>query len=482
MARVLLVKAAKPGLAISGIVPPLGLLSLAAVLRNAGHSPRIYDAGLEKNPLGVLRSLVEDWRPHIIGISALTIETGFAVEAIKVIRAWNRAVPVVIGGPQATAMPEKTLAWSGADAVVAGEAEDIIVPLVEAMLERAEPKLPGVFTSNNATGNILNRMAPPPALDALPLPAWDLVDMKRYFALHSTATPSPWRYATIVMSRGCPWHCVFCHNMHGKKLRKRSVEHINAELEYHLRTLGSAAIEILDDTPNLDLDWAKSVLERFLRTNGRLRPAYTGGLRTDRMDLEFIRLMAAAKTAFANLAFESGDPEVQKLIKKHLDLEAARRNASMIVREGIYCNGTFMLGFPGETLEQMLKTVRYALSLPIPQALFFRVVPLPGSELWEYYAQKLGERIDDFDDYFFSNINLSAVPDRVFRAIHAFAYAAFYSSPSRAWRVLRLYPNRKMLPIRVIETCAAFGSRVLPRAPWSRVKDVLVGASRVMAS
>lgn len=460
MARVLLVNSRRPGLSIGGIVPPLGLLYLAAVLRErARHEVRILDTSIEKTPFETLRALLTSWQPDILGISFLTTQLPFALKVVRTVRAWKPNIPLMIGGPHATAIPKKTLIQTEADAVVCGEAEEVIVPLVEALINGEVPRLPGVVTQSNLDAPDPVGLAPVPDLDALPLPARDLVDLNRYLGRHSMATPSPWRYATIMMSRGCPWQCVFCHAIHGKRLRKRTIEGIREEINAIQRYLGSGFVEILDDAPNLDLSWGKAVVEEFIRTNGRLRPAFTGGLRSDRFDDEFARLMARARAAFANLAFESGDADIQRQIKKYLDLDKARQTAEIVNRYNIYANGTFMLGFPDETLEQMLKTVRFALSLPLPQALFFRVLPLPGTALWEEYIRRGGGSLDVFDDYYFSPINMSAVPDRVFNNLYRFAYLSFYGRPTTIARILRLYPNRSKLPHRAFETVLAVASR-----------------------
>jgi radical SAM superfamily enzyme YgiQ (UPF0313 family) len=449
MAKVLFLKPSAMRDHDGALVPPMGIMYLAAVLRErGGHAIRLLDTRLSRNWEKELVSCLQDFQPDVVGISALTLEIPSAIALIQAVRAWSPSVPVMVGGPHATACPEGSLALFQADAIVVGEGEEIIDPLVSALASRELPTLPGVLTrAEDPFGGMISS-APVPDLDSLPFPAWDLIDLDAYGRRHSMCSLSPWRYATLVTSRGCPWRCTYCHGIHGKRLRVRSLDSVAAELDLLKARLGSGAIELLDDNFNAIPERGKQILELFCQRSDQIQPVFANGVRSDRVDEEMLDLLARAGTRFMSFAIESADPKIQEAIKKRLDLDAARRAIEGAASRGLYTNGFFMLGFPGETRSQILKTLRFSRSVPLVQALFFRVLPMPGSALGEQYGSLESAQSDHIDDYYTSNVNLSAVSDAELAMLLRVAYLGFYGRPKQIKTVLRAMPDLSILPER----------------------------------
>ncbi|MBP7125442.1 B12-binding domain-containing radical SAM protein [Myxococcota bacterium] len=443
--RILLLKPSRLRAYQDALVPPMGLLSLAAVLRKSGHQVRLLDLRLERHPAQALTSMMEEYRPDAVGISTLTFELPATQRKVKWIRSIAPEMPIVLGGPQPTAMPRESLERTGADAVVVGEGEEVVVPLFEALAERSRPPdLPGVLLRGQEDREVCR--APVPDLAALPIPAWDLVDLDAYARRKSMSALSPWRYATIMTTRGCPWRCSYCHAIHGKRLRRRPLEAVREELEVIQHQLGEGVLEVLDDNFNMDQAWASEVLETLIRMGGTLRPAFPNGVRSDRLDRDLIALMARVRTAFMSFAIETGDPDMQRRIRKNLDLDAARQAIDEAVRRGIFSNGFFMMGFPGERLDQMWRTIRFAVESPLHMALFFRVVAMPGTALWqEVHGQRNIELDQVEEDYFLNPLNLSEVPDVVMKSLYRLAWLRFYGNPRRLARLLAAYPDKTHL-------------------------------------
>jgi radical SAM superfamily enzyme YgiQ (UPF0313 family) len=439
---VLLVKAARVTLPGTTIVPPLGLMYLASRLRqDIGCSVHVLDTNLSEDWRRDLGRALDELAPDVLGISALSVERRHAKAVARFAKGRRPGLPIMVGGPHATSFPTDLLAEPSIDAVLVGEGEEVIARLVEALVGRGAPgALPGVYTAAFPPGKA-PVFAPIPDVDALPLPAWDLVRPRDYFAHRSMSGVSSWAYAVMATSRGCPYRCTFCHNVHGKRFRPRSVESVKEEMELLGRVLGTGVVEFLDDGFNLDTDRAKRILEAFVATGGRLRPAFPNGLRADRADLELLDLVKAARSPLLAFAVESASPRIQKLIRKDLDLDRTRVIAEAAARRGLYTNGFFMLGFPGETRAEMLQSIRYAVTTPFSMAYFFKVVPYPGTGLWESVAARLPGIEDRFDaDFYSSPFNLSAVSDREFAVLYWLAYAAFYGRPGTLWGLMRKYP------------------------------------------
>jgi radical SAM superfamily enzyme YgiQ (UPF0313 family) len=450
MARVLLVKASHLDLIEHAVVPPLGLLYLAAVLRErSAHRARVLDLRLHFDWENALAAALLEHRPDVVGISALTTERRHLAAVADLTKRLAPNTRVIAGGPHPTALPFTCVRHAAMDAVVAGEGEEVIVPLVDRLVDCSEVEsLPGVYTArSDATAPV--RHAPPPDVESLPLPAWDLIELSAYHRRPSMSTPSPWRYAPISTSRGCPYPCSYCHSCHGKRHRARSVASVQAELELLGRRLGEGVIEVVDDAFNFQWDRAGRILELFARGDGRLRPSFPNGLRADALDESTVALLARSRTPFVSFGIESGCVRVQRRIGKDLDLEQARRAIGWAADRGIYCNGFFMLGFPTETAAEMVETIRFAVAARLDQAHFFRVIPFPGTRLW----RELGPRAPQIEreletTYYTSRINLSTVPDWELEALWRLAYASFYLRPRQLLRLGRGFPNRAALASR----------------------------------
>lgn len=458
MARLLLVKASNVNLDGS-MVPPLGLLYLAAVLRaRGGHEVRILDLRLHRDWRPVLRKLLQEFDPHVVGFSAISPEYANCRQAVHLVRSWRADCPVVVGGPHASALPVQVLSDTGADAVVVGEGEEVVTPLVNALADRSPPPaLDGVVTRDTSGGPWT--FAPRPDLDALPLPAWDLVDLAPYHRRQSMSAIGPYRYAVIATSRGCPYGCAYCHEVHGKRLRVRGPASVAEELKALERLLDRGFVEVLDDSFNIRRDHAKAVLGLFARSDGRLRPVFGNGLRADRLDDETLDLLRRCRCPEVSLAIESASPRIQEAFGKNLDLDEARRTVRGAARRGLYTVGFFMLGFPGETREEMRQTVRFALEEPITQALFNFVLPLPGTRLASLAPSRWREPDAwTHESFYQTKINLSAVSSRELQRTYRRAYGSFYTRPGKLygivarhpfkWRLLRRFPMvlRLVLP------------------------------------
>lgn len=462
MARVLLVKASNVNFDGS-VVPPLGLLYLAAVLRSRGeHDVRILDLRLFCDWRRALRGLLDEFDPHVVGFSAISMEYRNCREAIRVARERRPDQPVLVGGPHASALPERTLRETAADAVVVGEGEEVVAPLVEALSSGSRPSpLDGVVTRDDCGRT--PTPAPRPDLDALPLPAWDLVDLAPYHRRQSMSAVGPYRYAVISTSRGCPFDCAYCHDLHGKRLRTRSVEAVAEELDAIQRLLGRGFVEVLDDSFNVKRDHARRVLELFARTDGRLRPVFGNGLRADRLDDDLLDLFRRCRCPEVSIAIESASPRIQEAFGKNLDLDAARRAVRGAARRGLYSVGFFMLGFPGETREEMQQTIRFALDEPITQALFNFVQPLPGTRLAPL-ASPVWQKDDPWtrESFYRSTINLSAVSDRELQRTYRRAYRSFYTRPGKVAGILARHPFKARLVRRALMVVRLAVPRRLP--------------------
>jgi radical SAM superfamily enzyme YgiQ (UPF0313 family) len=195
-------------------------------------------------------------------------------------------------------------------------------------------------------------------LDALPFPDYRDLDIRRYLGKHPhTAVGRP--YASLICSRGCPYSCIFCHAIFGKRVRHRSPEVIARECRQIYDQHGINNFIIADDSFNTNLPWAKEVFRQIAALQIQPRIFFSNGLRGDNVDDEFLDLLVAAGTVEVVYAIESAAPRIQQLLKKRLDIPKVERAIVETAKRGIIVNGFFMIGFPSETREELQATVDF---------------------------------------------------------------------------------------------------------------------------
>ena len=256
-------------------------------------------------------------------------------------------------------------------------------------------------------------------------------------------------FATIFSSRACPWRCTYCHNSYGKKFRERSARHVLEEVDFLVSKYGVRELVFYDDIFNFKPDRAKAICRGLIDRNYGLKLTFPNGLRGDILDEELVDLMTEAGMYRAMIAIESGVPRIQKVMKKNLRLPQTKKIVDYMATKGVMTHGAFMLGFPTETREEMEETIRWARDSSFHTAAFYRVIPFKGTELFKQVEEAGHTLPTDWSHYepYFSDINVSAVPESEISKIRRSAYFRFYLSPKRLWSIFRLIPNKlHMIP------------------------------------
>jgi radical SAM superfamily enzyme YgiQ (UPF0313 family) len=421
-------------------IPDLGLGYLATGLRAAGHTPVLHvpDSGEWK----VERAL-EAIRAHSIdavGMKVMTADLAACRQVHDTVRHAYPHMPIVLGGPHVCGAGESVFSqFPGLDFAIVGEADRSFPRFIELLRDHdARPPayalqgIPGLMWRHS--GAI--RSNPPDIiddLDALGWPAWDLLDpetMRIPFNLfYSRRHP----IVGISTARGCTTHCTFCaiHLIEGRRYRSRSADHVLDEMELLVRKHGVREIQILDSNCIQDkarmIRICRGILERRLDISW----SCPNGVKAHSVDEELAEWMAKSGCHFVFLGIESGSRRIQKLIRKDLDLDRLPEKIAILKRSGINVGGFFMLGFPGETRDEISETVNLALSLDIDVAALSVLVPLPGSEIFEQLHPDIAGR---FADCVFQNAHndLARVPPQELHAIAGRTFVRLFLKPSRA--------------------------------------------------
>ncbi|MFO8009238.1 MAG: radical SAM protein [Dehalococcoidia bacterium] len=432
--------------------PPVGLGYLShAVKSERGDEVRIIDARRFRLSENTVICQAAEFVPDVIGVTAMTFEAPEATSLISRIKQEWPHIPVMLGGPHPTGFGPELLKKVEADYLVIGEGEDTLVELLGAIESGSEPvNIKGIaWRDENGNVRINGLRGFIEDTERLGID-WASVKPDHYFGLWrrnamNTVARSP-RRLPVFTSRGCPYGCAYCHHIFGRKYRAFDVDRTVLEMIGLRDRYGVREFEIIDDNFNVDLERAKTIMREIIDRKLGCWLTFTNGLRADRMDEELLDLTIRAGTYRIDYAIESASPRIQNLVHKNLDLDRAREVVNMTAARRVVTGTYNMLGFPGETADEMAQTIDFAVSLKNHIASFFYLMPFPGTELAESDpALREKARHLDFGDASGIALNISAVPDEALRKTRQHAYRRFYYSPRRVARILRDVPHNPRL-------------------------------------
>lgn len=388
--------------------PPLATLITASVLRQRGHDIHLFDAMLAAG-VEEFRTALARVRPSVVAI----VEDNFNFltkmctvrmreAALEMVRAAKDAgASVAVNGSDATDHPARYLA-AGADAVILGEVEPTLVELVELWRQTPHAGLEQVaglaLPARDASGVWRTATRDPlDDLDALPLPAWDLVDVDRYRrAWTGTHGRLSWN---MVASRGCPYQCNWCAKpLFGRRYTQRSPGSVAEELHHLRQTVAPDHVWFADDIFGLTPWW----IEAFARevTARGARTAFTMQSRVNLMKPSVIAALAEAGAEEVWLGVESGSQRILDAMDKGTSVEQVRQATRNLKAHGIRSCWFIQLGYRGEQWTDIV-TTRDLIRQEWPDDIGVSVAyPLPGTKFFDLVKAELGPKTnwDDSDD------------------------------------------------------------------------------------
>ena len=368
-------------------IQPMGLLYLASALRGAGHRVRIIDGEVERIDRESMAAIVAAERPDVFGITSTTAQATRAFALAKAVKARSPESFVVLGGPHASSLPERSLQECEAlDAVVFGEGEQTILDIMDRLAARES--LEGVHgTAYRDPGGIVVNASRELVddLDTIPFPAWDLIPMQKYVA--STWFPNKVKqYANIFTSRGCPYGCTFCgaKTTWTRKFRARSPENVIAEMEEVYGRFGIPNFFISDDLFTLKRQRVFEICSLILEK--QLPITWTCLSRVNTVDAEMLAFMKRAGCYLISYGLESGSQDVLDKLDKGTTVEQGIKAVEMTKAAGIKVFGSFMIGSPGETTETVEATIRLIRRMKLDEVGLGVTTAYPGTDLFEEFG------------------------------------------------------------------------------------------------
>ena len=375
-----------------GTMAPINLCYLAAYGRQQHPDVdfSIIDAEVLKYGHKETIERVAKYMPELIGISAVTPVFDSVIQLTKQLKIRFPKTKIMIGGAHPSALPEGTLYETGADFAVIGEGEEQFSHIIGKLKDRSddwsELKGTAYFDHN---GKVKRGPAQEVIqdLDALPLPARDLIDNKLYL-------PAPTKRVRggpntlLVAGRGCPYNCGFCsaQTVWTRRIRSRSPESIVDEVQHCIEDYGIRSFHFTDELFTVKKARVLEICKSFIENN--LEMAWDCSARAHHLDMETLEAMREAGCSQISFGIESGNQNILQKIDKVLDLKEAERVVRLTQKAGIKTHASYMFGYLGENEKTMSDTISFAERLNTDIAAFFVASPLPGTPFYTESLEK----------------------------------------------------------------------------------------------
>lgn len=431
---------------------PLGTLYVAASLREAGHEVRFYNGAFMKHEK--ILDEINDFRPALVGIYSTTFGWPRAVKTAKAIKQIDDTIFTCAGGPYPTAVKQACFSNSEGviDAIVYGEAEKTMQELALALEDHQSLNtIQGLIFSQ--AGNVITNSPRElmEDLNSLPMPARDLLGKEEANYLPPPATYKRTPVAVMITSRGCNRRCIFCSQFDTQRkggtrgVRYRSVDNVLAEIESCLQQ-GYREIKFIDDTFAASYDRAMEICQG-IKARG-LKFSWFASACSNQVDKPLLQAMKDAGCWAVLFGAESGVQKNLNTLKKGIKLEHIRAAVKTAKQVGLRVSTPFIIGIPGETYADALKTIDFAIELNPDFANFHALTPFPGTPLHNN-IEKYGSISNQLEDYSYQGA--AFVPYTMSRQqiqeLRQLAFKRFYGRPA--------FMLRRLLQIRTLSDIKA---------------------------
>lgn len=424
-----------------GVLHPLGLCYVAAASERAGHKTKILDMRAQDITENEFKKIIQKFSSDLIGIYMTSFDIKKAVLIGEKIKEMDKSIPVVVGGPGVSVHPKETLMHDCFDYGIVGEVDLSFPMFLNHLNNGLDNKIPGLIYKKNGTPVISAPIQIVKDLDSLPFPARHLLNGNYNYVFVSREP-----FTSMMTSRGCPFNCSFCGKPPGRGLlRFRSVENVIDEFKCVVED-GYKEVILFDDTFTLNKKHVEGMCDGIIREG--LDIIWSARARIDTVNRNILKKMKRAGCKRLYFGVESGTNYILKLMNKMTTISQIEKAIRLAKENGFETIAYFILGFPGETVETMSKTIEFAKKINTNFCSFNTFNPLPASPVMNDMI-KLGFK-DEWVD--FISLKKKEIPtyygdleEEVVMNFYRKAFVELYINVHSIWGVLRMIHNKTRL-------------------------------------
>jgi len=314
---------------------------------------------------------------------------GEAIAVLKTAKDIGGRIVTIIGGAQPTVCPDSILNEDTVDYVFRGEAEHSFGAFLDLLHERPVSSIKGL-AYKSSDGVIKNAIDLPRNLDDIKIPDYGAIRLNDYIKNGYTYGGHYARSAPIWLTRGCPYQCGFCscRIINGTTIRRHSIRYAVEWILHLYKEFSIRQFSIVDDNFTFDADYAKCFCKAMIRLRAekfcgdRIFFTTPNGIRIDRIDDELLRLMKCAGWQGVTIAPESGSRNTLKRMKKEINPDVVPEVVKRIRANRLRVRAFFMVGYPGETPQDIKQTVALIRKCRFDAINIGRFHPLPGTPIF----------------------------------------------------------------------------------------------------
>jgi len=412
---------------------PLGMGYLGAVLEKNGYSVNVIDCQAQKLTHGDFRREIDRHQPKVVGVTSTTLTYKSALKIAEITKQIHPDCVTILGGCHATFWDDKALEeCPQLDMIVRKEGEFTLLEIVNRIMENKRTN-DILGTTCRKDGKTIRNADRPyiENLDDLPFPALHLLPLDRLRKRGRVIFP-------LTTSRGCVYWCSFCTavRMFGRRYRMRNPKNVVDEMQFLNERYGATQFTFYDDTFTVDQSRVKKICEEIHKR--KLKIEWDCETRVDLVTRELLQKMRKAGCIAIWFGVESGCQEIINSMEKSFNVVQTRRAFKWADEAGLMTVASVILGFPGETKDTALKTVKFVEELGPSDVGYQIATPYPGTPMYDYVKENGWLKITDFDMYdtatpVFESPTLGM---KDLAEIHDKAYRSFYLRPNYVLRML----------------------------------------------
>jgi anaerobic magnesium-protoporphyrin IX monomethyl ester cyclase len=368
------------------------------------HHVKILDCSMDGISSGSkkYKEIIEDFNPDIVGVSASMQTYKEGIQAVRVAKSVNKEIITVMGGAHPSIFAEQVMKDEHVDYVFRGEAELSFSEFLDQLKHEDYASVKGLAYRKNGEV-ILNDINLDPEIDRINIPDYEHIQLEEYIKRGYSYGGFYGKSAPIWMTRGCPYACSFCSAslINGKKIRRHSISYVMKWLDHLYKKYHIRQFALVDDNFTFQKEYAKDFCRNViqLRGNGyfqeRIYFATPNGIRIDYVDEELLDLMKKAGWNGVSVAPESGSRRTLKRMRKNLDPDAVPMLIDRIKKAGLDVRAFFMIGYPGETEEDVKETIKLIRKSRIDALILGKFLPIPGTPIFDELVKE-GEIDKDY--------------------------------------------------------------------------------------